>query len=167
MTMKVFLTQAPWISIAFLFCDFQVTPVSRIPCLGKCKTSKCYTNPGKEGLFIPSDLIAVSLKSPLAPPCWSWSRFLWQLLDSENMERHLRFGDRKAFMISRQRYMYSGTSFSCDSLPPQTLLSREGRKIQRFIDFGRHDQHSQPDTYMKLVWINIRRQSCQVLSTLD
>lgn len=137
MTMKVFLTQGPWISMAFVFCDFQGTPVSRIPCLGKCETSKCYTNPGTEGLFIPSDSIAASLKSPLAPPCWSWSRFLWQLLDSENMERHLRFGDRKAFVVSRQRCTYSGTSFSCDSLPPlppQTLLSREEKdtEVYRF-----------------------------------
>lgn len=43
----------------------------------------------------------------------------------------------------------------------------ERKKIQRFIDFGRHDQHRQPDIYMKLVCINIRRQSCQILSTLD
>jgi len=170
MTMKVFLMQAPWISMTFVFCNFQVTPVSRIPCLRKCETRKRYTNPGTEGHFIPSDLIAASLKSPLAPPCWSWSRFLWQLLGSENMERHLWFGDRKAFMISRQRCIYSGTSSSCDSLPPlppQNLPSREEKKIQGFIDLGRHDQHCQPDFYMKRVWINIRGQSCQILSTLD
>lgn len=86
------------------------------------------------------------------------------------MERHLRFGDRKAFKISRQRCVYSGTSFSCDSLPPlppQTLLSREEKKIQGFIDFGRYDQHCQPGIYMKLIWMNIRRQSCRIVSTLD
>lgn len=121
------LSQAPWISMTFVFCDFQVPPVSRILCPEKCETSKCYTSPRTYGLFIPSDLIAESLKSPLAPPCWSWSRFLWQLLDSENMERHLRFGDRNAFTISRQRCMYSGT-YTCSCLPPlppQTLLSGE------------------------------------------
>lgn len=65
--------------------------------------------------------------------------------------------------------MYSRTSFSCDSLsplPPQTLLSREEKKTQRFINFVRHDEHCQPGIYIKLVWIN-RRQSCHVLSTLD
>lgn len=35
------------------------------------------------------------------------------------------------------------------------------------MDFVRHDQHCQPANYMKLISVTIRRQSCQILNTLD
>lgn len=118
-----------------------------------------YLQTRSQSLWKARSLLLVEVDPGFYGNCWILRT--WNAICSSGTERQLWYLDKSA-------WTQNTSSCGClPPLPPQTLLSREKKQTQVFTDFARHDQHCRPANYMKLIWVTIIRQSCQILSTLD
>lgn len=145
------MNESLWISMGFLFCNFQITPVSRIyPALGS------------------AELLSVSLEEKVFQYLQTWSQSLWKACTLLLVEVDPGFyGSRWilrawnticGFRTEKNLwYLDLGTEehlflHLLRPLPPQALPSREGRKYRGlYILPGMVSNASQATTWSFLV----------------
>lgn len=118
-----------------------------------------YLQTWSQSLWKACSLLLVEVDPGFYGNCWILRT--WNAICGSGTERQLRHLDKG---VCSQEHPFPASASPHSHHKPY-FLERKNRQV--FIDFARHDRHCQPANYMKLIWVTIRRHSCQILSTLD